>query len=174
MLHLMNIFSEIPLVLCSLPGPVLQLNLFCLQRKARAGPGRVWTNFSPSSNITMCWFCHICYHFNLSTFRSPKPWGFTQPIFSDSAGTPSQSHGSPRTGFMAWPALGAGAGRAMAPFPPSAAAGWEGAGRDTGHIPHSQLSWAAESARVDGDLLLTQSCNKSPPFWNNKEVAGVT
>lgn len=48
--------------------------------------------------------------------------------------------------------------------------GLEGAG----HIPDSQLNWAAESARVDGKLLLTQSCNKSPPFWSNQEVAGVT
>lgn len=62
----------------------------------------------------------------------------------------------------------------MALFPPSAAAGWEGAGRDPGHIPNSQLHWVAESARVDGDLLLTQSRNKSPPFWSNEEVAGVT
>lgn len=72
-------------------GPVLLPNLFCLQSNARAGPGRVWTYFSPSSNSTMCWFCHICYCFNLSALRRPNPTGFAQPIFPDSTGTPSKS-----------------------------------------------------------------------------------
>lgn len=72
-------------------GPMLLPNLFCLQRKARAGPRRVWTNFSPSSNSPMCWFCHICYCFNLSALRRPNPAGFAQSTFPDSTGTPSKS-----------------------------------------------------------------------------------
>lgn len=72
-------------------GLALLPNLFCLQSKARAGPGRVWTYFSPSSNSTMCWFCHICYCFNLSALRRPKPTDFAGPIFPDSTGTPSKS-----------------------------------------------------------------------------------
>lgn len=121
-------------------GPVLLPNLFCLQRKARAGPGRVWTNFSPSSNSTMCWFCHIYYCFNLSALRRPNPAGFAQPIFPDSTGTPSKSRrwrapcvylqeqdlcSQPHPGRLA-SSQKYGGGKATCLFTPSAADGWEG------------------------------------------------
>lgn len=97
--------NDVPhLLLVVSSGPVLLPNLFCLQRKARAGPARVWTNFSLSSNSTMCWSCHICCCFNLSTLRGPNPAGFAQPIFPDSTGMPSKSQHwrapSARTGSL--------------------------------------------------------------------------